>query len=425
MPIHILSTGTELASGRSRDGNGPFLCEYFSDAGHAVRSMTILPDDPQALLEYFQRLEQQTASGEVTLVAMTGGLGPTEDDHTVDMLARFSGHSVVEDPGALRRLQWVARKSSRVKLESARRQVRVLEGQNVVENRRGLAPGILLEKTTPSGGTLLVLALPGVPSEMHPMFESVSQSLLSRLPAESTERRVLYVYGEGESSFQAKVIEPIRDDLSPEFSWGITSGRGHIRIFLESPQKREIALIEDSVARYYAGRFFEKPVEELLHHHFLENQYWLATAESCTGGLVGKMLTDRAGSSGFYYGGAVVYSNDAKVKVLGVSREILDKSGAVSEPCARAMASELRLRTAVDYALSITGIAGPGGGSEEKPVGTVYVGLAGPSGSEVHPLFFPLDRERVRDYTAIMSLYLLYDFVLRNEKSANPGGEDF
>ncbi|HBS05191.1 MAG TPA: hypothetical protein DEA96_09515 [Leptospiraceae bacterium] len=423
MSIHILSTGTELASGRSRDGNGPFLCEFFSDSGHAVSSMTILPDDPDALLAFFQRLELQTPAATTNLVVMTGGLGPTEDDHTVDMLARFSGDAVVEDPGALRRLQWVARKSSRVKLESARRQVRVLEGQKVVENRRGLAPGILLEKATESGGTMLVLALPGVPSEMHPMFESVSSSLLERLPARSLERRVLYVYGEGESSFQAKVIESIRDDLSPDFQWGITSGRGHIRVFLESPQKREIALIEDSISRYYAGRFFEKPVEEMLHHHFLEKNYWLATAESCTGGLVGKLLTDRAGSSGFYYGGAVVYSNDAKVKVLGVSREILDKSGAVSEPCARAMASELRQRSGVDYALSITGIAGPGGGTEEKPVGTVFVGLAGPSGSEVHPLFFPLDRERVRDYTAIMSLYLLYDFVLRNEGSVQSSAD--
>tara|TARA_B100001939_G_scaffold283511_1_gene252823 strand:- start:7294 stop:8454 length:1161 start_codon:yes stop_codon:yes gene_type:complete len=385
--------------------------------------MTILPDDPDALLAFFQRLELQTPAATTNLVVMTGGLGPTEDDHTVDMLARFSGDAVVEDPGALRRLQWVARKSSRVKLESARRQVRVLEGQKVVENRRGLAPGILLEKATESGGTMLVLALPGVPSEMHPMFESVSSSLLERLPARSLERRVLYVYGEGESSFQAKVIESIRDDLSPDFQWGITSGRGHIRVFLESPQKREIALIEDSISRYYAGRFFEKPVEEMLHHHFLEKNYWLATAESCTGGLVGKLLTDRAGSSGFYYGGAVVYSNDAKVKVLGVSREILDKSGAVSEPCARAMASELRQRSGVDYALSITGIAGPGGGTEEKPVGTVFVGLAGPSGSEVHPLFFPLDRERVRDYTAIMSLYLLYDFVLRNEGSVQSSAD--
>ena len=346
----------------------------------------------------------------------TGGLGPTEDDHTVDVLSRFSGHPTTEDPGALRKLQWVARKSSRVKLESARRQVRVLEGQKVVENRRGLAPGILLEKETSAGGTILVLALPGVPSEMHPMFESVSEDLLSRLPARSMERSVLYVYGEGESSFQSKVIEPIRDDLSPDFQWGITSGRGHIRVFLESPQKREIALIEDSVKEHYRGRFFHRPVEELIHEHCLEKGYWLATAESCTGGLVGKLITDRAGSSGFYYGGAVVYSNDSKVKVLGVSQEILDKSGAVSEPCARAMASGLRQRTGVHYSLSITGIAGPGGGTEEKPVGTVFVGLAGPRGSEVHPLFFPLDRERIRDYTAIMSLFLLYDFILRNEQ---------
>ncbi|MEQ8352939.1 MAG: nicotinamide-nucleotide amidohydrolase family protein [Leptospiraceae bacterium] len=413
--IHILSTGTELASGRSRDGNGPFLCEFFSGAGQTVGSMTILPDNPGALLDYLRRLEQQTGSQEITLVAMTGGLGPTEDDHTVDVLSEFSGHPTVEDPGALRKLQWVAKKTSRVKLDSARRQVRVLEGQQVVENRRGLAPGILLQKKSSSGGTFLVLALPGVPSEMHPMFESVSEELLNRLPSREMEREVIYVYGEGESSFQSRVIQPIRDDLSPEFQWGITSGRGHIRVFLESPQKREIALIEDTVAQYYKGRSFSRPVEELLHDHCIEKGYMLATGESCTGGLVGKILTDRAGSSAFYYGGAVVYSNEAKVKVLGVSQEILDKSGAVSEPCARAMASGLKNRTGVDFALSITGIAGPGGGSEEKPVGTVLVGLAGPSGSEVHPLFFPLDRERIRDYTAIMSLYLLYDFILRNE----------
>ncbi|MCB1170765.1 MAG: nicotinamide-nucleotide amidohydrolase family protein [Leptospiraceae bacterium] len=415
--IHILSTGTELVSGRSRDGNGPFLCAYFSDAGYSVSSMTILPDDPEQLFQYFQKLESEASKQETVVVVMTGGLGPTEDDHTVDVLSRFSGASTKEDPEALRRLQWVARKSSRVKLESARRQVRVLDGQEVVSNRRGLAPGILMKKNTAAGGEMTVLALPGVPSEMHPMFDSASHALKQILPSTSIHRSVLYIYGEGESSFQARVIEPIRDDLSPDFRWGITSGRGHIRIFLESPQRREIALIENSVAESYPRKHFRQPVEDLIHEHFLEKKYLLATAESCTGGLVGKLITDRPGSSGYYYGGAVVYSNEAKVKVLGVSREILDKSGAVSEPCARAMASELRLRTGVNYALSITGIAGPEGGSDEKPVGTVFVGLAGPDGSEVMPLFFPLDRERVREYTAIMSMYLLYDFVLRTEGS--------
>lgn len=413
--IHILSTGTELVSGRSRDGNGPFLCQYFSDAGYSVSSMTILPDDPEQLHAYFHRLEKEANPEETVVVVMTGGLGPTEDDHTVDVLSRFSGSPTREDPEALRRLQWVARKSSRVKLESARRQVRVLEDQAVIDNRRGLAPGILMKKNTPSGGEMVVLALPGVPSEMHPMFESASPALMELLPSTAILRTVVYVYGEGESSFQSSIIEPIRDDLSPEFRWGITSGRGHIRVFLESPQHREIAWIEEAISKLYARRYFRRPVEELIHEHFVEKKYMLATAESCTGGLVGKLITDRAGSSAFYYGGAVVYSNDAKYRVLGVSREIIDKSGAVSEPCARAMASELRKRSGVDYALSITGIAGPGGGSDEKPVGTVFVGLAGSGGTEVHPLFFPLDRERIREYTAIMAMYLLYDFVLRTE----------
>lgn len=413
--IYILSTGTELSSGRSLDGNGPYIASLLSDAGYRISGMSIIPDDQEALLQYFQQLE--SAADGATLVIMTGGLGPTEDDHTVDVLARFTDFAIIEDPSALKRLEWVAKRNSRVKVESARRQVRVLEGARVVENRRGLAPGLLVEKPGPRG-SVKVLAMPGVPSEMEPMFESVRTEALSSIPLESALRRVYYLYGEGESSFEAKVIKPVREDLSPAFQWGITSGRGHIRIFLESPEHREIALIEDSIKSNYPGRFFNRPVEEMLHLHCGKKSFRIATAESCTGGLVGKILTDRPGSSQYYYGGAITYSNEAKVRVLGVSQEILDKSGAVSEPCARAMASGLRQRTGVDFGLSITGIAGPAGGSDEKPVGTVFVGLAGPSGSEVRELFFPLDRQRVREYTAIMSLYFLYDFMLRTELMA-------
>jgi nicotinamide-nucleotide amidase len=417
--VHILSTGTELASGRSRDGNGPFLCGFFSDEGYSVSSMSILPDDPEELHRYFVDRSRETVSGQTSLIVMTGGLGPTEDDYTVDVLARFSGKEIEDDPVALKKLQWVARKTSRVKLESARRQVRVLSGATVVENRRGLAPGILLEVDSTSGGRVVILALPGVPSEMHPMFEEARVKLLEAAPTGKKQRSVVYVYGEGESTFQSRVIEPIREDLSPDFQWGITAGRGHIRVFLESHQDREIALIQDTIRSLYPRSSFDAPVEHLLHDHCIGRGYWIATAESCTGGLVGKIITDRPGSSAFYYGGAVVYSNDAKEKVLGVSREIIDKSGAVSEPCARAMASGLRARTGVDYALSITGIAGPGGGSDDKPVGTVFLGLAGPSGSEVKQLFFPLDRERIRDYTATMSMYHLYDFMRRNEEESD------
>ena len=407
----IVSTGSELTTGRSTDTNGPFLSRSLADAGFSVAGLAVLPDDPERLLG---GLERFLSLPDTVGVIMTGGLGPTMDDHTVDMLAKLTGRGVVEEPEALRRLSvLVNRRPGRLSMESARRQVRTLEGATVLKNERGLAPGMLVER-----GDKVIAAMPGVPREMEPMFaDRLLPELLRLFAPNGKARRTFYVYGLGESQFESRFVKLAGFSEKPsDFDWGVSAGEGRIHVFLESEREEFVANLHGQARGEFGDRFLERTVESELHDLCLDRGITLGAAESCTGGLIGRILTDRPGSSGYFTGSLVTYSNEAKMNVLGVEEGLLARHGAVSEECARAMARGALSALKADWAVSVTGVAGPDGGSEEKPVGTVFVAGAGAKGEAFcERLFMPLDRDRIRSYAANMALFLLFLRISRDE----------
>ncbi len=424
--IFILSTGTELSTGRSTDTNGPYIARSLSEEGFHVRGMSIIPDDPAALVTELKRLRDLP---EIQGVIMTGGLGPTEDDHTVDVLAEFTGDETMEEPAALRKLELLARRlKMRFDPEAARRQVRVLRTARVLKNEKGIAPGMFVRRDD-----FFTAAMPGVPQEMLTMYrDELLPVLKENYPGRPMFRRVFHLYGIGESVFQSQFFGmrnrrgdappalpglPVdREALSPDFNWGVTAARGLIKIFMESFDESEIERLHELARKGYADHYVERNAQTEIHEYCLREGLTIALAESCTGGLVGKILTDMPGSSGYLKGGVIAYANSAKTDLLGVRDETLEAHGAVSAETAREMAEGTVRAYDVDFAVSITGIAGPGGGTEDKPVGTVYTACAGKNReSQTQHLFLPLDRDRVREYSANLALFALYGFMARGD----------
>lgn len=416
MSFYILSTGTELTTGRSRDSNGPWIASRLSEAGLSVRAMVTLPDDPSELEKEIRAMLKAGAQG----IIMTGGLGPTADDHTVDVIAALAKSPVVEDKAALQKLEAAARRlPGRLKLESARRQVRIVEGAQVLANEKGLAPGMMVDlpEFQTDGVVPLLAAMPGVPSEMTHMFESfLFPEICRRFTAHNRGRLVFYVYGMGESQVQSKLFgdskEPRTLAAEPaDFVWGITAHPGYAKVFFETADAAYLEHVSAAADQVFGEARLSGPAEELLHALCLERSITLSFAESCTGGLASRIVTDKAGSSEFFRGAAVVYANEAKQKLVGVPTEILEKHGAVSTECALAMARGAAAAFGTDAAMSITGIAGPGGGTPAKPVGTVYCAVFFRGREQSVQWMLPFDRERIREYAARAALFQLYSFL--------------
>ncbi len=389
------------------------------ELGYRVLGIRIVPDDPELL---FEEVERAARDERLSCVIMTGGLGPTADDHTVDVLARLSGRAIVEDEEALRKMELLSRRwKRRFDTSAARRQARVLEGVRVLRNERGLAPGMALEFPR-NGSICLIAALPGVPQEMRTMFENELLPLVSeQVPSERLEREVFYLYGVGESTFQGRYFgRPDRPEeeavaraleLPPDFTWGVTAARGYIKVFFESRQAELLKQMAALAKSAFAEEFIPQPAQDLLHERLIEGGRTLALAESCTGGWIGKLLTDRPGSSRYLLGGVTSYANSAKQNILGVPDAVLRDHGAVSEACAVAMAEGTRRLLGADFGLSVTGIAGPDGGTPEKPVGTVFTAAAGPEGTRCVRLDLPMDRDRVREYSTNLAIFHLLRYI--------------
>ncbi len=411
--IVVISTGTELASGRSRDANGPFLARSLTAAGYRIYCLATIADSPEILLRELRRfMEEDSVAG----IIMTGGMGPTEDDHTVDVLSRLLSRPVQEDHYHLNLLiNKLEGLGDRLRLDYTRRQTRVIEGCTVLKNETGIAPGILADAVKSDGRPVWIAAMSGFPQEMNPIFEhSLLPEIKKRMPPHNLKRIDFYIYGTAESKFQNDFFNEknLSLKLPSDFSWGVSAGRGQLKIFIESSDEQALGQIYQRAKEQYTAVFSDKPAEEEIHEFCIRNNIRIGLAESCTGGLIGKTLTDAAGSSAYFNGSLVTYANEAKVNILGVPESLLITHGAVSAPAAEAMAKGALEALEADYALSVTGVAGPGGGSPEKPVGLVWAGLASRKGTvKSERLFFPLDRERIREFTTGYALFLLYDFI--------------
>jgi len=404
----ILAVGSELLTPHRLDTNSLFLTGRLNDIGIDVLSKSVVGDNESALATAMRH-----ALDDHDLVITTGGLGPTADDLTRDVAAQVVGLDLVENGEVLASIRGRFERRGLHMPDGNRRQAAVPTGAVVLANPNGTAPGLWIE----AGSAILVL-LPGPPREMQPMFEaSVLPRLLERSGGRRVVRRVIKIAGRPESH-----VEEIANPIYSTYATGetpiettILATPGQIELHLSARGSDVAAMgqvLESAVAQLakaLAPAVFSvdgKSLEQVVGQQLQARGWKVAVAESCTGGLLGGRLTDVPGSSDWFAGGIVAYENDVKRQFLGVAAEMLERHGAVSEPTAVAMADGVRDRLAADAGVAITGIAGPTGGSPEKPVGTVVIAVStGPA--VVRTYRFVGDRAMVRQQAVIAAMELL------------------
>ncbi len=402
----IISTGDELVSGLTINTNASWLATQLAQIGVPVRSHIAVGDSLTAVAAAIRR-----SVAESSLVLVTGGLGPTEDDVTRAALADALDQPLVEDPAALAAIEEFFQRLNRTMAPSNRLQALRPAAGSVLPNSCGTAPGIHIQQ-----GRTDIYVMPGVPREMKAMFE---QSVLPRLraacPPEGRVTRMakFNTFGVGESVIGQKVADLMRRGANPSVGTTVHDGLVSVRVYATgtSAQVDEIISEKGQQIHERLGPLIfssgDVTLAAAVAAILTEQKQTLATAESCTGGLLAQMLTDIPGSSRYFLRGWIPYADAAKKEDLHISADMIDQHGAVSEPVAAAMAGNARRIAGADWGIGITGIAGPEGGSAQKPVGLVYIGLAGPSNVVVRRCQFPGDRQSVRLRSADMALTLL------------------
>lgn len=420
LTAEIIAIGSELLTPERSDTNSLWLTEKLNEIGIEVKLKTVVGDDQPRLEEAIGDALKRS-----DLVITTGGLGPTEDDITRQSAANAVGIPLVYHNDLEVHLRERFKRWGREMPEINKRQAFVIEGAEVLPNPNGSAVGMMME----IGAKMLAL-FPGPPREMHPMFlEHVFPRLEERADGILVRRRVLKVSGMGESAVD-EVIAPIYRSYT-DVETSILFNRIEIEVHISTKGRSaedcdaRLAKLAGEISNALGTAVFAtngEMMEEVIGEMLRTRNKTLSTAESCTGGLIGMRLTEVPGSSNFFMEGAITYSNGSKVRTLGVDPAILEEFGAVSEQTAEAMAAGMRQRTGTDYAISVTGIAGPDGGSREKPVGTVWIGLSTERRTSSRKFRLPGDRELVRWRSSQAALDLLRRAILREEGNNGSAG---
>ncbi|HQG54035.1 MAG TPA: CinA family nicotinamide mononucleotide deamidase-related protein [Thermoleophilia bacterium] len=409
----IVLTGDELLDGRTRDTNGAFLAARLAADGVQVARLTVVPDDMGLLVAALR----EALAFEPAVVIISGGLGTTHDDLTAAAIAAATGRRLEEHPEALamvaRRTRDLAERRHAPFAEMfavTRREALLPKGARPVPPA-GVAPGIALRHE----GTL-VYALPGVPSELRAMWPWVRGELAAAGVLGDAVTRVVRIFGVGELQV-GTVVDGVPRTL---IDVAINVGGGEVAVRIRhacsgAAQAEADALVEALVAAVPVYSTDGRTVDEIVAEGLRARGATVAVAESCTGGLVGGRFTDLRGSSDYFLGGVIAYANEAKVALLGVDGDVLARHGAVSAEVAAAMAEGARAATGATFALSTTGVAGPDGGTPEKPVGLVYLGCAGPDGCRTVRERFPGDRASVREWAVTRALHLLRETLEAGE----------
>jgi nicotinamide-nucleotide amidase len=393
MRAEIIAIGSELASGQSLDTNSYWLSQQLTALGITIAFHTTLGDVLEDHLAVFEN-----ACTRADIVVMTGGLGPTQDDLTREALAQCAGVPLVEDAECLAAIAAMFARRNRVMSERNRVQALFPRGATPLPNPVGTAPGIWMQVDRAT-----VACLPGVPHEMKLMFRDqvVPRLRQSGLVNLITVHRKINLFGKGESEIEAQAMDLTARGRVPDV--GITAHDSTIsfRITATAPTEEEARLLIEPTAKLIYERFGSlvvgegsDDVPEAVARELAAANATLATAESCTGGVVAQMITAIPGVSQSYLGGVVSYANEAKIEFLGVPAALIDNHGAVSPQVAAAMAEGVRTRLGADLGLATTGVAGPSGGTPEKPVGLVYLGLATSKGTQTRRLDIGSDQPR-------------------------------
>ena len=412
----ILTIGTEILLGDLVDTNSAYLGGRLAALGVSVYRHTTVGDNSERIT-----VALREAASRADLVITTGGLGPTSDDLTNQCLGEAAGRGIVEYPEARRHVDEMFRRFGREPTPSNYKQALFPEGSKLIPNPVGTAMGAMLELDG-----ALVATFPGVPGEMRRMFEDTLEPLLRERSEGAIVSRTLWFTGIGESAL-AEQVQDLLDASDPTVA--PLAGQGKVRLRVTSradtPEEAEekIAPVADEILSRLGDYYFgedDETLESALGKLLTERGATLALAESCTGGLLAKRLTDGAGASAYFVEGLVTYSNEAKEHLLGVPNDLLVENGAVSEPVAGAMAEGVRKVAGTDYGLSVTGVAGPDGGSEEKPVGLVFVGVSDEEGTEVERLDLSAwrrSREAIRERSANRAIDILRHRILGRDEA--------
>ena len=395
LSAEIIAIGSELLSPNRSDTNSLWLTDQLNRIGIDVKLKTIVGDDDARLEEVVKDAVKRSR-----VVITTGGLGPTEDDITRKVVARALGKRLSLDEKVLEEIRERFRRFGVANMpERNSRQAMVIAGAEVLPNPNGSAPGLYLQHE----GCAIAL-MPGPPREMKPMFENHVLSRIANLAGDTRfATRVLRVAGLGESAVDEKIAPIYTKYENPQTT--ILFNSSEIEIHLRAHGRTEAdadALLDDlslKIEQELGNSVFSfrgETMEEVVGRRLAMTEFTVAVAESCTGGLIAQRLTNVPGSSKYFIQGVVTYSNDSKVRLLGVDKKIIKEFGAVSQQVARDMARGVRHKAKSDFGLAVTGIAGPGGGSEEKPVGLVYIALADDAHTEHRKLMIPGDRELIR-----------------------------
>lgn len=413
MTVELISVGTEILLGNIVNTNAAYLSEKLAALGLSCYHQSVVGDNEE-------RMEAaiQLAVSRSDIVILGGGLGPTKDDLTKEVTARVFGRELYEDAHSKARIQaYFDHIGKRVEItENNWKQAMVPEGAIVIDNDNGTAPGLIIEGE--NGKTAILL--PGPPNELKPMFEQAIVPYLNRLQPEGIYSKMVKICGIGESKAETMVADLMETQTNPTLAPYAKTGEVHFRVTAkasdeEKAEKLMQPMLEELRARFGQAIYTtseEVTLEETVVSLLQDKQMTLTTAESCTAGLLAGRIMNVPGTSAIYKEGYITYSNEAKEKLLGVQHETLEAYGAVSDKTAREMAEGAAKAAEADAALAVTGIAGPDGGTDEKPVGLVYIGCCVNGKIRAEEFRFMGNRSKIRDYAVVRALTLLREELL-------------
>ncbi len=409
LKAEIICVGTELLMGQVLNTNEQYIASHLTDAGIGLNHSSVVGDNPGRL-----RDAVSLAKSRSDVIILTGGLGPTDDDLTKETVSAAFGKNLVFHPECMEKMISYLKEAGRNITKNNEKQAYLPDGCRVIENNNGTAPGCIIEE-----GDKCAVMLPGPPREMVPMFEETVMPYLKSKSPVILSSRVLRLFGIGESRAAAMCEDLIKNQTNPTIAPYAKEGEVTFRITASSYSETTAEKMVDETCKkmyerlgdYIYGEGDDNSMAAVVVKKLKEKGKSLSTCESCTGGLIGKMITDIPGSSSVYGFGFITYANEAKMGLVGVKKETIDAYSAVSEEAAEEMAVGARRASGSDIAVSVTGYAGPGGDN----VGLVYIGIADENGCEVQRFVQHGDRERVRNKSALCALNMIRERLEEEE----------
>ena len=414
LKIEIIAVGSELLTPYYQDTNSLYLTRRINELGMSVSLKTIIGDDLNDLIYCFKQAQQRS-----DLILTIGGLGPTLDDKTHEAVSASLNRKLIFKKEILHQIKTRFKKRHISMPSVNKKQAYIIEGAEILNNKNGTAPGLWVEFDSK-----IFILLPGPPVELKAMFEDQVFPRLKRLSQGYQSRLVLKIAGMTESKTESLITDLYPEENGLEMT--ILAYPGQIEVHLTGFSSSSLKQAKNKtlkLSRLIQGRLKEhvfstsgEKLEEVLGKLLIHENSTLATAESCTGGLLGHRITNIPGSSDYFIQGVQAYSNTAKIKLLGISEALIETHGAVSQEVAKKMAERIREKAQSSYGLAITGIAGPGGGTEKKPVGLVYTSLAWKNGVKTDKNLFFGNREIVKFRSSQKALDMLRRFLLKSGK---------